>query len=120
MRKINTRAELIELARELGMRQDWHEPDEQNVTAYVTGRELSFDNAMGGGDERELHVVLCEHVVENGVARRGRDIAVVNLATLFAWATGYESPSSLDLEGIAITLQMVGRDVRRAIEARRT
>lgn len=99
MRTITTRAELVELARELGVRADWHEPDEQNITAVVEGTHMFFDNAMppghwfGEGAERyaELHVVLHRTVWEDGAERLGRPIAVVNLATLFAWATGYES-----------------------------
>jgi hypothetical protein len=87
MKQINTRGELIALAQELGVRPDWHEPDEQGLTAYVTGRGLSFDNAMGPGSDLELNVVLCDlHVDDQGVASRGPDLAVVNLATLFSWA----------------------------------
>lgn len=98
MRKITTRAELVELARELGVRDDWHEPDEQELGAFVEG--TSFDNAMpaghwlGSGDERhaELHVVLHKLVWDEQYSawRHGRAIAVVNLAMLFAWATGFD------------------------------
>lgn len=100
---IHTRADLIDLADRLGVRQDWHEPDEQNVTASVHGH--SFDNAglwpladrfnitpddqvMGiptpvpTPSHIELHVTLHQN---------GQAVAVVNLATLFAWATGLEA-----------------------------
>jgi hypothetical protein len=40
--------------------------------------------------QAELHVILCRKGIEDGTARRGDDIATVNLATLFAWAS--ESP----------------------------
>lgn len=75
MRWIRTREELKELAKEWGLRQDWHEPDEQEVTAKLVNK--SFDNAFC--DESEAHVVLnCEE-----------ETVAVNLALLFAWATGY-------------------------------
>ncbi len=85
MKRINSRAELIALADELGVRPDWHEPDEQDVTARVFGK--SFDSAGFWGDDRlngepheELHVELY---------RDDQPVAAVNLAVLFAWATGY-------------------------------
>lgn len=78
-RRINSRRELADLAAELGVRPDWHEPDEQDVTARVVG--ASFDNAGGrlprGDDRGEMHVIL---------SREGREVAAVNLATLLAWA----------------------------------
>jgi hypothetical protein len=96
MRTITTRAELVELARELGVRQDWHEPDEQEITAVPAGDPLNFDNAFPAGyyygpDNRsELHIVLHRMVWEDNAWRLGKPIAAVNLATLFAWATGHE------------------------------
>ena len=97
IRPLRERHELVQLARELGVRPDWHEPDEQDVTARVEGTPLNFDNAMGVGHwypgfrdepaQAELHVVLCRKLIEDGIARRGPDIATVNLATLFAWAS---------------------------------
>lgn len=98
IRPLRTRSELIELARELGVRRDWHEPDEQGITARVEGTPLNFDNAMGAGHwygdwrpgeqpQAELHVVLSRRELENGKAQRGEDIATINLADLFAWAS---------------------------------
>jgi hypothetical protein len=80
---IRTRRQLTELARGLKVRLDWHEPDEQDVTATVGGN--SFDNAMSPGQEyapghAEMFVTLHQ---------RGQSVAVINLAMLFAWATGY-------------------------------
>jgi hypothetical protein len=106
VRPIYTRAELIALAAELGVRPDWHEPDEQDVTARVEGTPLNFDNAMGPGHwygawkpgdepQAELHVILCRKEIEGGVAKRGPDIATVNLASLFAWATEPEQGSEV-------------------------
>lgn len=97
-REIRTRQEFMDLAVSLGVRADWHEPDEQGVTARVEGTPLNFDNAMGchwygvwkEGDEpqAELHLILSrKEIDEQGVARRGPDIAKVNLATLCAWAS---------------------------------
>jgi hypothetical protein len=37
MRQIHSARELRELADELGVRPDWHEPDEQELTARVEG-----------------------------------------------------------------------------------
>lgn len=57
-RSIHSRAELLDLANRLGVRTDWHEPDEQELTATVhgllfgesqkvtvTAHGVSFDNA---------------------------------------------------------------------------
>lgn len=90
---ITERADLVELARQLGVRDDWHEPDERNLIARVEGQ--SFDNAgtwpraytSVPDTAMEMHVILSV-VDDNG--RNPQDVAAVNLATLFAWATGYE------------------------------
>ena len=89
-RMIKTKTELRALAAELEVRPDWHEPDEQNVTATTHGR--SFDNAgfwgrthrssYDGYDFTERYVTL---------RKDGKAVATVNLATLFAWATGWEN-----------------------------
>lgn len=92
MRRITTRTDLVELARTLGVRKDWHEPDEQDVNAQVWGS--SFDNAgfwpLGEHtmhpESLEQHVILWQDGNDEEYA--------VNLATLFAWATGYEAPAS--------------------------
>lgn len=82
--RIRTQAELRRTAEILGVRPDWHEPDEQGVTVQVLGTQ--FDNAGFWGmefldehaaDRAELFVVLIKD---------GRPVAEVNLATLFAWA----------------------------------
>jgi hypothetical protein len=95
IKRINKRDDLVALARELRVRPDWHEPDEQEVTAEVRGK--SFDNAgfWGIRDEAdflgrygydgtqgvEMYVTLFQD---------GKPVAEVNLATLLAFATGYE------------------------------
>lgn len=101
MRRISTRAQLIELAKELKTRPDWHEPDEQELTAQVKG--FNFDNA-GFWPEDEQHAYTAPEIIEQHVIlyQEDRPVAAVNLATLFAWATGHEAPppakqSNLDL-----------------------
>lgn len=104
MRIITTRQQLIDLARELGVRSDWHEPDEQGLTARVEG--FTFDNAgfwpmadalrSGYLTTRsvEQHVILSrmEYDDDNGSRvydqHNSEDIAAINLATLLAWACG--------------------------------
>jgi hypothetical protein len=79
--RIDTPEQLQELAEKLGVRPDWHEPDEQEVTAHVDGD--CFDNAgfwprdKYTGQGMEMHVTLRQH---------GEVVAQVNLATLFAMA----------------------------------
>jgi hypothetical protein len=89
MEKIISRARFIALAGELGVRRDWHEPDEQDVTVEVQG--VSFDNAgtwpaFNGGFAVPEHIVEM-HVI---IQQDGQDVAAVNLATLCAWASGLE------------------------------
>ena len=95
MRRILTRAELTALARELGTRPDWHEPDEQELTATVDG--TVFDNAgfwphtehSTHATRHELYVTLWRTELVDGDSHPAEALACVNLATLFAWATGY-------------------------------
>lgn len=103
MKKIFYRTELIELARELGVRADWHESDEQDVAAHVVG--VSFDNAgfwpaddipYTAPEIVELHVIL---------ERAGQPVAAVNLATLFAWATGRDNSDVLRARNAEIVLR---------------
>jgi hypothetical protein len=102
MKLIHTRAELVQLARELRVRVDWHEPDEQGVTAKVFGE--NFDNAgfwplaeayRHGDikpDERsvEMYVVIYQDKSGGGYDRpEPVAVAAVNLATLLGWASSY-------------------------------
>lgn len=83
MRIIIERNELRELAKELKVRDDWHEPDEQGLTAEVYG--TTFDNAGFWPGVYEAYEDLTEkHVV---ISQDGEEIAAVNLATLLAWAS---------------------------------
>lgn len=106
---IRTRKELQELAKTLGTRKDWHEPDEQSLTAITFGR--SFDNCGHWGlkflGEREAQarkqlwnpepdttegaiIEDAERFVEMFVVlyREDKAVAEINLATLFAFACG--------------------------------
>lgn len=74
VRAVRTPQDWAEVARSLGVRADWHEPDEREVTVVVTGG--SFDNA-GFAVLEKMAVVY----------QRGVPVAEVNLATLMSWAT---------------------------------
>jgi hypothetical protein len=82
---IRKRRDLVVLAGLLGMRGDWHEPDEQEVTAMSFGQ--SFDNA-GFWPLTTGHETICE--MYTALVVRACTVAYVNQATLFAWATGYD------------------------------
>lgn len=108
LRRVNTRAGLQELAKELGVRDSWHEPDEQDVRAMVFGK--TFDNAGFWGlrhlAERETVartrlwnpkktseggiIEDAEQFVEMFVVLYQNDEAVaeIDLAALFAFACG--------------------------------
>lgn len=86
MQRITERSELVTLAATLGVRSDWHEPDEQEVTATTHG--VTFDNAGFWGKPyiaSDGHEFTEQYVT---LHKDGEPVAVVNLATLFAWAAG--------------------------------
>lgn len=134
MKRIQTRAELVALAEELGVRPDWHEPDNQGVDIVVLGDD--FDNAMPAGElYGPEHMEYCV-VIRREVDDVRRDVAVVNLATLFAWATGLDDTSGqridwkaehdgalehlnemLDEAGIVVTVSL-GHGVRDLVTQR--
>lgn len=60
------------------LKEDWHEPDEEGITATVVGKY--FDNADVDGSYDYALLFFKE----------GRPMAIVNLALLCAWASGYE------------------------------
>jgi hypothetical protein len=115
MKKITTQAELVALAQGLGVRPDWHEPDEQRITARVHGQ--SFDNAMpvaewygadvDGSPRAELYVVLYrEPSWSDQYGSQPVPKAAVNLADLFAWAT---------FGGNAATITQAGEESERLL-----
>ena len=106
LKRIHTKDELKALAKELGVRNDWHEPDEQGLRAFVFGK--NFDNAGHWGLEflstRELHARKSlwnpKDTVEGGIIENAEEfvemfvvlyqhdkaVAEIDLATLFAFA----------------------------------
>lgn len=88
--RIRDRAQLVALAEKLGVRPDWHEPDEQEVTATTHG--IGFDNAGFWGKEYRSSYDGREFTEQYVILHKeGSPVAAVNLATLFAWATGYDN-----------------------------
>ena len=96
MERINSAKELNELAKELRVRPDWHEPDEQEVNARIIGSHL--DNAMGADPDADEKVdvyhdpdgsVRTLHWGEYNIVitKKGKDVAVVNLAELLSWSS---------------------------------
>lgn len=91
--RINSAADLEAFRSLRHLRNDWHEPDEQGITAYVIGNHL--DNAMGPTVEHghgELNVVIATETDVEGAGTSFekatfRPVAVVNLASLLSWAT---------------------------------
>ncbi len=75
---------LKKFAAEFKVRPDWHEPDNQNVTAVVTGKSL--DNAMGE-DQEGLPPYYQELVVHLFVDDSFK--LSINLATLLAIAADH-------------------------------
>lgn len=91
---IESPADLHRFHVEHRLRTDWHEPDEQGISATVVGSRL--DNAFGADGMRpahpdpevtastELRVVISLDAAGDG---DGRPVAVINLATLLGWAS---------------------------------
>ena len=98
MRWINTREEMKELQKELGVRHDWHEPDESGVEIIFVGRK--FDNAMPtfavstyeNGSPKEVveptHPNYLDHICENSIVflKHSKPIAAINVA-IWCWIT---------------------------------
>lgn len=89
--RIHTFAQLTEVAAKLGVRPDWHEPDEQQVTARVLGH--SFDNAGTWPYDPKMPWDRCTGSLDSDglemyveLLQAGKVVAQVNLATLFALA----------------------------------
>lgn len=86
--RITKKSQLEGLALMLGMRADWHEPDEQDVTVEVKGS--SFDNAGFWPEDEAADFspsTLEYHVI---IKHDDTPVATVNLATLFSWAAKKE------------------------------
>lgn len=99
MQTITTREQLVEFARQHELREDWHEPDEQNVDAYVDGGKLDnahtfptgWDHRPGDAEPWQAGALYSELTV---ILRcDGEPVAAVNLASLLAFAGGWDGPS---------------------------
>jgi hypothetical protein len=89
IKRITKRDDLVALQDVLGVSPDWHEPDEQMVTATVHGSE--FDNAGYWGSDLTLDDVITDGMEQWVVLYQdGKPVAEINLATLFAFATGHQ------------------------------
>jgi hypothetical protein len=108
IKRIRRKAELKALAKDLEVRKDWHEPDEQSLTTATFGK--SFDNCGHWGLEflskrefeartrlydsghtntvEDYQIEDAERFVETFVVlyKGGHAVAEINLATLFAFA----------------------------------
>jgi len=88
--RIGNRGQLQELAARLRVRPDWHEPNEQAVTAQVHGTPGDLDNAGYWGHDRDGNLDTYgdgkqELWVE--IFADGKPVAEINLADLLAWAS---------------------------------
>ncbi len=92
---VRSRADLLDLARELGVRPDWHEPDNEDVEAIVFGD--TFDNAGFWGRrfrlEKKQGFLSADEEMNVLLVKNGEPVAEVNLATLFSWACGFDTLS---------------------------
>lgn len=95
MQRITTATELAGFGGKHRLRPDWHEPDEQDISARVAG--VSFDNAgtwpadliiEPDSPALELHVIFSRTEWPDDAIRPRvvEDLACVNLADLCAWA----------------------------------
>jgi len=91
---ISTHEEMVQLAIDLGVRDSWHEPDEQDIKAVTRGGIL--DNAGFWGDEyrfkhrdyewsKESNMEMWVDIIQGDVK-----VAEINLAMLLAWASGFK------------------------------
>jgi hypothetical protein len=89
LKVIRDRADLVKLRDMLGVGSQWHEPDQVGVSALTGGK--SFDNANASCLPAESPELMYTDAEEMYVIVRqdGYPVACVNLAMLFAWATGY-------------------------------
>lgn len=82
IRELRTKEDLQDFAREYKVPGDWHEPDNSGINARLIGTHL--DNAMGDTVKLE-HETYGEYNVV--LTYEDEDVAVINLANLFRYAT---------------------------------
>ena len=75
---ISTKKQLERFKSKCIIRDDWYEPAEEGITGFVVGPD--FDNSHSASTIDYALVLYYS----------GKPIALVNLAMLCAWATGYE------------------------------
>lgn len=90
---IRSRDELRILMKELGLRWDWHEPDEQRVEAIVFGND--FDNAgfwgrRFRGQREDGYMTAITEEMNVLLVKDDKPVAEINLATLFSWACVFD------------------------------
>jgi hypothetical protein len=98
MKKLMQKQDLVEFGKEFGLRADWHEPDEQDISITVNGNV--FDNAGIWGSATEAPYSCVEHFVT--LKHEGKPVAEVNLATLFSWAAESTKPEEPEEPGIKV------------------
>lgn len=107
IKHIINQVELELLAAELGVRSDWHEPDEQGLTLDFNGK--SFDNAGIWGHKIAIEPNSLEQYIT--LKKDDMPIAEINMATLLSWASNHElkehKPASTEGKECTIELEEV-------------
>jgi len=87
--RIRTHNQLHDVAQALGVNADWHELENQDVSIRIRGN--TFDNTGCWPIGKWLHPgnPALEYYIE--LRRHDETVAAVNLADLFAMATGQSS-----------------------------
>lgn len=88
IKRINTRDELKALAAELGVRPDWHEPDERGVNALVSGHMLDNAGFWGTGGTGTLPSAYQELWVTITLEEEGGQPRPVRARSRAAWPCG--------------------------------
>lgn len=82
--RIETAEELEALRADYGITSDWHEPDENGISAIVHGRVLDTAGHWPRATEKERRAEITELYVT--LQHEGEPIAYVNIALLLQWA----------------------------------
>lgn len=80
--RVGSHKQMVKVASELGLSDDWDDPERAGVSAEVRGVQLgssgNWAHAYSAGHpSEELHVIL---------SKEGSPYAAVNLSDLFSWA----------------------------------
>jgi len=92
IRHITNQVDLELLAEELGVRSDWHEPDEQGLTLDFNGKSFGNDGVWGH------KVAIAPDSLEQYITIRKNDqpIAELNMATLLSWASNHDMKPNVE------------------------